>query len=288
MYYRTTSLGITVSTIEMFIRNDSGIDIAEFMFNVKTPQGDEYVFRYQLDEVGIPAWHLYPLKSGHKYLATEKRHRDSLGFIPVNYMDSDIEQLLNKIKAFPEVVIYILVPGHKDSERETDIVLFPLDMDTTGDFMAITSISKYIIGKNRIAQKIGKILKGAVLINFRDENKKRFDSADKTELGQIKQHFISDGFHIYISDASKPFGSIPPSIRKEIEKAVFTPFYLERKSDDQNGCIIATPDGKPVGEIRNINAIIEKYGEMAQQKLRIDSILKQNYETSKQNMKIKH
>lgn len=276
MYYRTTRLGISISTIEMSIRDNDGISIAEFMFNVKTPQGDEYVFRYQLDEVGVPGWHLYYLKTGNEHFATEKRYRNSLGVIPVNYMDSDIEQLLNKIKSFPEIVIYILVPGHKDAKPKPDILLFPMDVDTTSNIMTINSLSKYIIGRNKIAQKIGKILKGAVVINFKNENKKNFDEAGKTELGQINKNFQINGFYTYISDSNNPLSNIPPSIRSEIEKAVFMPFYFERKGDDGKQVLITDAEGHPVGEIKNIDDIIAKYGEMVNQKIRIDTALRQN------------
>lgn len=288
MYYRTTRLGISVSTMEMLIKDDNGMDIAEFMFPVKTPQGDEYVFRYQLDEIGVPGWHLYPIGEGATYFATEKRHRNSLGVIPVNYSDSDIEQILNKVKSFPEVVIYILVPGHGNAEPGIDIVLFPMDVDTAGGLVSISSLSKYIVGRNRVAQKIGKILKGAVIINLKGNDKKHFEMGDKTELGQIKRNFTSEGFHIYISDSNKPLSNIPPCIRAEIENAVFTPFYFERKGDDQKKGLIVSADGKPVGEIRDVAAILERYGLMAQQKLRINTALRQSYENSKRDLRMRH
>lgn len=274
MYYRTTRAGISVSTIEMRPRDDNGVDIGEFSFSILTPQGVPYVFRYQMDEIGIPLWHLYENGEGCLWYATEKRHRDSLGTIPVNFSDSDIDSLIGRIDKSPEITIHLLVPGHQDANPRPDIVLFPLDADVMATLQSFSSISDCIVGGGKIAQRMGKLLDGAISITLSGENRKFFNEKGRTELGQIALNLDNDGFHVYISEKNRPLANIPPCIRKEIEKAVFIPFYFERKKGMESGGIV-NASGMPVGEIRDFDAIIAKYRELSKQKLRISMLEKQ-------------
>lgn len=269
-YFRITRLGVSVSDVFAEKRGDS-VRRAEFSFCAVTPHGSRWQFRYQMDAMGMAAWHLYRYGEGDGAPAMDARGRDSLGVLPVDYTDDDIDGLLRKVEDNPSVNTYLLVPGHPEAKRRPDFLLFSLNKRLMAFLRAFSSISDLVV-KNGVVSCMSHNI-ADVRCFFLDERGKRLmEKGEGGELGRIGDDLARKGFYMY---ASGEFGDelahLPEFIREALSSAKFPKVELRLEKNSRFGPatgILADVFSRPVGLVRNMGSVFSAYESMVRQSRR--------------------
>lgn len=249
-------MGISVSEIFSDIRRD-GRPCAEFLFELTTAYGQCFVSRYQRDAAGEFAWHLYSGRGGGEIPAIAARHRKSLGTLPLDYTDSDIDALVRKIAPSPLLTTYVVALG----VDEVDFAVFPMSRKIASFMRAFLSFSQGVIS-SRLAHRISYELVDARKFVLDSEKRAQLENPD-SEISQLMARLKKDGFYMYASgNSDDPMSYVPPFIKLDMLAAASEVLSLERRAQVRNALFLTCRD-RPVARIDNAQGIFDQYELMA-------------------------
>lgn len=256
MFTRVTPMGISISGIESLVRKEKR-PVSEFFFTIATSYGQEYVFRYQRDASGEFNWHLYKDMEGGEITAMSPAQRNSLGRLPLDFIDSDIDALLRKITPSPLLTTYVVVLGVDG----VDFVVFPMSRKISSFMRAFLSLSQGVISA-RIAHKLAYEMVDARQFTLDKEKKAQLQNPD-SELALLMGRLKKDGFYMYAAgNPDDPMSFVPPFIKLEMLAAGSDMLCLERRSQVRNALFLTCKE-RPVARIDNVQGIFDQYELMA-------------------------
>lgn len=271
MYVRITPLGIAVSGVETETFGQSGFRRAEFSFFAVTPHGGRWQFRYQIDAMGMAAWHLYHEGDGGDIPAMDARSRKSLGSLPVDHTDRDIDALLRRVDDNPSVTTYLLAPGHPDARKKPDFIVFTLEKQLIARLRAFVSASEAMVASG-VANGIVQNIRDARCFFLDQKTRNVFLSEGSSELARIGLALSGKGFFMYSSGGyGEKLSDLPPLIRQAMESANYPRIDLRLEKSDRFGIVsgaLTDAAGRPLGVIRNASHIFAAYEGMVRQSRR--------------------
>lgn len=270
MYIRITPYHLSVSMIEVSKRLIGEIDVAEFSFYVTTAFGNEYHFLYQLDERGIPGWHMYFAGEGRENLATKAINRASLGRLNVLYTDKELDALVRRVNENPLLTTYLVVPGYKDAINRPDFIVFPMNKKTVSFLQTFNSASNHFVDSS-IADTMSQVLTDARQFHLTGENKADFLNNIESELGIVNTNLHMKGYHMFSTHTTPPF--ILESIKNGSVNTETLRFEKNKQSHKlQVDGMILDKDGMSVGVIKNVQHALHAFEDQAKQFLKIQQI----------------
>lgn len=277
MYIKVTPSGLSLSGVEAVERVVGRTLTGEFLFSVMTQFGNEYFFRYQIDEQGVPGWHMYSPGFGAENPAIEACQRNSHGRLNINYTIEELDDLVTDVDDKEDffVTMYLLVPGHRDALEKPDFVVFPLNKNVIGFLRAFTSISNQLV-EDDIAHSLKQILTDARQFFLERKYKSQFLNDPLSELGMVNTKIISEGFYIFVSK------NAPPFIRNSIQHRGVNPeiLFLEKSKDyEKEEGMILDFNGNLVGQIKDIQSVLRSYESLTASQKRLNQIENQAINT---------
>ena len=264
IYIRTTSQGLCVSSITGAPRMVGSNQTLEFAFSVLSSLGDEYFFRYQMNERGKVFWHMYPPGQGVDAPADRLEPRHALGRLSPTFTPQELETLYFKVRAIPGVTHYLIVPGHNDCMERPDFLAFPLDSNTIAFLRTFQSVSDHFVAE-KVMDSLQRTLADVRVFHLDGENRKSFLNQPGTELGMVNAKLMSEGFFLFRADDAPKF------IKEAIQTSGVRPRIFQLDCRDGKKGTIIDDKGEPIGIIKDLSRVFIGYEDKVKQEQALEA-----------------